>query len=47
MEKRNKRETRQTGITDEIKHALENLRSDKKSGKSQTEKAIQVSIFFI
>ena len=42
MEKRNKRETRQTGMTDERKHAIEQIRSQKKSGKRQLDQLIQV-----
>ena len=47
MEKRNKREIHQTGMTDERKQALEKLLSQKRSGKSQLEQMIEVSpIFF-
>ena len=47
MEKRNKREIHQTGMTDERKQALEKLRSQKRSGKSQLEQMLEVSpIFF-
>ena len=47
MEKRNKREIHQTGMTDERKQAFEKLRSQKRSGKSQLEQMIDVSpIFF-
>ena len=48
MEKRNKREIHQTGMTEERKLALEKLRNQKRSGKSQLEQMIEVSaIFFI
>ena len=47
MEKRNKRETHQTGMTDERKQALERIRSQKQSGKSQLEQVIQVSLYNI
>ena len=43
MDKKNKRETHQTGMTDERKRALEQLRSQKNSGKSQLYQYIQVS----
>ena len=43
MEKRNKREIRQTGMTDERIRALEKIRSQKNSGKSQVEQYIEVS----
>ena len=43
MDKKNKRETHQTGMTDERKRALEQLRSQKNSGKSQLDQYIQVS----
>ena len=47
MEKRNKREIHQTGMTNERKQAFEKLRSQKRSGKSQLEQMIEVSpIFF-
>ena len=45
MDKRNKREIRQTGMTEARKHALEQIRSQKNSGKSQLEQYIQVSSF--
>jgi len=47
MEKRNKRETHQTGMTDERKKALEQIRSQKKSGKTQLEQVIEVSLFIL
>jgi hypothetical protein len=48
MEKRNKREIHQTGMTEERKLALEKLRNQKRSGKSQLEQMIEVSaIIFI
>ena len=47
MEKRNKRETRQTGMTDERKVALEKIRSQKQSRKSQLDQVIQVSLYNI
>ena len=43
MDKKNKRETHQTGMTDERKRALEQLRSQKNSGKSQLDQYILVS----
>ena len=43
MDKKNKRETHQTGMTDERKRTLEQLRSQKNSGKSQLDQYIQVS----
>lgn len=43
MDKKYKRETHQTGMTDERKRALEQLRSQKNSGKSQLDQYIQVS----
>ena len=46
MEKRNKREIHQTGMTDERKQALEKLRSQKRSGKSQLEQMLEVSSIF-
>ena len=47
MEKRNKREIHQTGMTDERKQALEKLRSQKRSGKSQLEQMLEVSPIFL
>ncbi len=44
MDKQNKRESRQTGMTDERIRALEKIRLQKKSGKSQLEQVIEVSI---
>ena len=46
MERRNKREIHQTGMTDERKLALERLRAQKRSGKSQLEQMIEVSSIF-
>ena len=47
MEKRNKREIHQTGMTEERKLALEKLRNQKRSGKSQLEQMIEVSAIFL
>ena len=44
MEKQNKRESRQTGMTDKRKHALEQIRAQKNSRLSQLDQMIQVSI---
>ena len=47
MDIKNKRESRQTGITDERKLGLEKVRSQKASGKSQLDQIIEVSIINI
>jgi hypothetical protein len=47
MDKQNKRESRQTGMTDERIRALEKIRLQKKSGKSQLEQVIEVSIKYL
>ena len=48
MDRRNKRETHQTGMTDEKIRGFEKLRSQKNSGKSQLQQMIEVSIkYFI
>ncbi len=44
MEKQNKRESRQTGMTDKRKHALEQIRAQKNSRLSQLDQMIQASI---
>ena len=44
MDKQNKRESRQTGMTDERKRGLEKIRLQKISGTSQLEQVIEVSI---
>ena len=47
MDIKNKRESRQTGITDDRKRGLEKVRSQKASGKSQLDQVIEVSNFNI
>lgn len=48
MDKKLKRESKQTGMTDERRRALDSIRELKKSGKSRLEQAIEVrKNFFI
>ena len=46
MDKKLKRESKQTGMTDERRKALNSIRELKNSGKSRLEQAIEVRKFF-
>ena len=47
MDKKLKRESKQTGMTDERRKALNSIRELKNSGKSRLEQAIEVRKFFL
>lgn len=42
MDKKNKRESRQTGMTDKRKNGLEKIRQIKASGESRLDQALKV-----
>ena len=47
MDKKLRRESKQTGMTDERRKALNSIRELKNSGKSRLEQAIEVRKFFL